>query len=53
MVLFVEIDLLVRCKTSVSPSHMSIKILQDDVEARVVVGGLSTTCSQKIHNQLV
>ncbi|KAG8376063.1 hypothetical protein BUALT_Bualt09G0024600 [Buddleja alternifolia] len=30
-----------------------LKILQDDVEAKVVVAGLSTTCSQKIHNQLV
>lgn len=26
---------------------------QDHVEAKVVVAGLSTTCSQKIHNQLV
>lgn len=26
---------------------------QDDVDAKVVVAGLSTTCSQKIHNQLV
>lgn len=27
--------------------------MQDDVDARVIVAGLSTTCSQKIHNQLV
>lgn len=27
--------------------------MQDSVEARVLVAGLSTTCSQKIHNQLV
>jgi hypothetical protein len=26
---------------------------QDNLEAKVVVAGLSTTCSQKIHNQLV
>ncbi|XP_059432562.1 uncharacterized protein LOC132165887 isoform X2 [Corylus avellana] len=26
---------------------------QDEVEAKVLVAGLSTTCSQKIHNQLV
>jgi hypothetical protein len=26
---------------------------QDNIDARVVVAGLSTTCSQKIHNQLV
>lgn len=27
--------------------------MQDDVDAKIVVAGLSTTCSQKIHNQLV
>jgi hypothetical protein len=27
--------------------------MQDDVDVRIVVAGLSTTCSQKIHNQLV
>jgi len=27
--------------------------MQGSVEARVIVAGLSTTCSQKIHNQLV
>jgi len=27
--------------------------MQDHVDAKVVVAGLSTTCSQKIHNQLV
>ncbi|XP_059638216.1 uncharacterized protein LOC132280110 [Cornus florida] len=26
---------------------------KDDVDAKIVVAGLSTTCSQKIHNQLV
>lgn len=26
---------------------------QDDVDAKIVVAGLSTTCSQKIHNQMV
>lgn len=26
---------------------------KDDVDAKVIVAGLSTTCSQKIHNQLV
>ncbi|XP_020215837.1 uncharacterized protein LOC109799647 [Cajanus cajan] len=30
-----------------------IEEFEDDVEAKVVVAGLSTTCSQKIHNQLV
>lgn len=29
------------------------KIVQDDVEAKIVIAGHSTTCSQKIHNQLV
>lgn len=27
--------------------------MQDAVDAKVIVAGLSTTCSQKIHNQLV
>ena len=27
--------------------------LQDNIDAKVIVAGLSTTCSQKIHNQLV
>ncbi|KAM3691902.1 hypothetical protein ACB098_08G046500 [Castanea mollissima] len=26
---------------------------QDEVDARVAVAGLSTTCGQKVHNQLV
>lgn len=26
---------------------------QDEVDAKIIVAGLSTTCSQKIHNQLV
>jgi hypothetical protein len=30
-----------------------LQCTQDHVEAKVVVAGLSTTCSQKIHNQLV
>ncbi|KAL0410598.1 UNVERIFIED_CONTAM: hypothetical protein Slati_3649500 [Sesamum latifolium] len=30
-----------------------LKEFEDDVEAKIVVAGLSTTCSQKIHNQLV
>ncbi|KAH9762623.1 Ceramide glucosyltransferase [Citrus sinensis] len=36
--------------------HSVLRLLQefkDDVDAKVVVAGLSTTCSQKIHNQLV
>ncbi|KAK9947844.1 hypothetical protein M0R45_003445 [Rubus argutus] len=28
-------------------------VLKDEVDAKIVVAGLSTTCSQKIHNQLV
>ncbi|XP_070682251.1 uncharacterized protein [Malus domestica] len=27
--------------------------LQDEVDAKIVVAGISTTCSQKIHNQLL
>jgi cellulose synthase/poly-beta-1,6-N-acetylglucosamine synthase-like glycosyltransferase len=30
-----------------------LSMYQDHVEAKVVVAGLSTTCSQKIHNQLI
>ncbi|KAL0346635.1 UNVERIFIED_CONTAM: hypothetical protein Scaly_1679500 [Sesamum calycinum] len=30
-----------------------LKEFEDDVESKIVVAGLSTTCSQKIHNQLV
>ncbi|OMO58300.1 Ceramide glucosyltransferase [Corchorus olitorius] len=35
--------------------HVSrlIEEFKDDVEAKIIVAGLSTTCSQKIHNQLV
>ncbi|PRQ46703.1 putative ceramide glucosyltransferase [Rosa chinensis] len=32
---------------------MLLSELKDEVEAKIVVAGLSTTCSQKIHNQLV
>lgn len=32
---------------------MLISELKDEVDAKIVVAGLSTTCSQKIHNQLV
>ncbi|XVF49105.1 hypothetical protein PTKIN_Ptkin03bG0241800 [Pterospermum kingtungense] len=30
-----------------------IREFKDDVDAKIIVAGLSTTCSQKIHNQLV
>ncbi|KAJ3678131.1 hypothetical protein LUZ60_001934 [Juncus effusus] len=30
-----------------------ISDFKDDVEAKVIIAGLSTTCSQKIHNQLI
>ena len=36
--------------------HASSRLIsefEDSVEARVLIAGLSTTCSQKIHNQLV
>lgn len=32
---------------------MLVGCVQDHVDAKVVVAGLSKTCSQKIHNQLV
>lgn len=33
--------------------ELPIGWMQDDVDAKIVIAGLSTTCSQKIHNQLV
>lgn len=39
---------------SILTAYLFIMVpLQDEVDAKVVVAGLSTTCSQKIHNQLV
>ncbi|GFP86884.1 hypothetical protein PHJA_000832200 [Phtheirospermum japonicum] len=39
------------------PAYHAISLLlkdfKDDVDATIIVAGLSTTCSQKIHNQLV
>ncbi|CAN8271066.1 unnamed protein product [Cochlearia groenlandica] len=39
------------------PAYTAVSLLlstyQDHVEAKVVVAGFSTTCSQKIHNQLI
>lgn len=34
-------------------TYLCVCFAQDEVEAKIVVAGLSTTCSQKIHNQLV
>ncbi|KAJ8466650.1 hypothetical protein OPV22_029202 [Ensete ventricosum] len=39
------------------PAYRAVSLLisdfQDNIDAKVIVAGLSTTCSQKIHNQLV
>ncbi|KAF5458966.1 hypothetical protein F2P56_022958, partial [Juglans regia] len=39
------------------PAYHAVSLLisdfKDEVDAKVIVAGLSTTCSQKIHNQLV
>jgi hypothetical protein len=44
-------------ETTEDPAYHAISKLisdfQDNVNAKIVVAGLSTTCSQKIHNQLV
>ncbi|KAM3216031.1 hypothetical protein CQW23_06571 [Capsicum baccatum] len=44
-------------ESTVDPAYHAVKRLladfKDAVDAKVVVAGLSTTCSQKIHNQLV
>ena len=37
----------------VYPSLLVCLNAQDEVDAKVVIAGLSTTCSQKIHNQMV
>ncbi|GMP59651.1 hypothetical protein CsSME_00022858 [Camellia sinensis var. sinensis] len=33
--------------------HRLLADFKDDVDAKIIVAGLSTTCSQKIHNQLI
>ncbi|PKA59268.1 hypothetical protein AXF42_Ash001362 [Apostasia shenzhenica] len=38
---------------SYQPVSMLISEFKDSVDAKIVIAGLSTTCSQKIHNQLV
>ncbi|XP_074561759.1 uncharacterized protein LOC141818074, partial [Curcuma longa] len=39
------------------PAYLAVSTLisefQDSIDAKIVVAGLSTTCSQKIHNQLI
>ncbi|KAF5481956.1 hypothetical protein F2P56_002565 [Juglans regia] len=35
------------------PVSLLISDFKDEVDAKIIVAGLSTTCSQKIHNQLV
>ncbi|KAM1173708.1 hypothetical protein FF1_026364 [Malus domestica] len=39
------------------PAYRAVSLLlsdlKDEVDAKIVVAGLSTTCSQKIHNQLI
>ncbi|GKV06709.1 hypothetical protein SLEP1_g18562 [Rubroshorea leprosula] len=39
------------------PAYRAISLLisdfKDDIDAKIIMAGLSTTCSQKIHNQLV
>ncbi|XP_004251638.1 uncharacterized protein [Solanum lycopersicum] len=44
-------------ESTADPAYHAVKCLladfKDAVEAKVIVAGLSTTCSQKIHNQLV
>lgn len=49
--------LLSACNGSIFFFFSSLNIFadyfQDSVDAKIIIGGLSTTCSQKIHNQLV
>jgi hypothetical protein len=60
LALIVVNDLIVPCSSShllialfISCNPLELYNLQDKLEAKVVVAGFSTTCSQKIHNQLV
>ncbi|XP_022882486.1 uncharacterized protein LOC111399416 isoform X1 [Olea europaea var. sylvestris] len=51
------LEFLFMVDTTEDPAYHAVSRLladyKDDVDARIVVAGMSTTCSQKIHNQLV
>ncbi|GER51384.1 nucleotide-diphospho-sugar transferase superfamily protein [Striga asiatica] len=51
------IEFLFVVESTLDPAYHAISLLlkdfEDEVDAKIIVAGLSTTCSQKIHNQLV
>ncbi|XVF88630.1 hypothetical protein PTKIN_Ptkin19aG0066300 [Pterospermum kingtungense] len=51
------LDFLFLVESTEDPAYHAISRLisdfKDEVDAKIIVAGLSTTCSQKIHNQLV
>ncbi|KAL9268537.1 Ceramide glucosyltransferase-A-like protein [Drosera capensis] len=51
------VEFLFVVKSTEDPAYHAISMLlkdsQEEVDAKVVIAGYSTTCSQKIHNQLV
>ncbi|EPS60821.1 hypothetical protein M569_13982, partial [Genlisea aurea] len=51
------VEFLFVVETTEDPAYLAVsrllKEFEDDVDAKILVAGFSTTCSQKIHNQLV
>ncbi|GAB4852657.1 hypothetical protein Ancab_016872 [Ancistrocladus abbreviatus] len=51
------VEFLFLVESTEDPAYHAVSLLlkdfQDDIDAKVVIAGYSTTCSQKIHNQLV
>lgn len=52
-----HLEFLFIVESTEDPAYRAVSLLitdfKDEVDAKIVVAGLSTTCSQKIHNQLV
>ncbi|KAK9274986.1 hypothetical protein L1049_022243 [Liquidambar formosana] len=50
------VEFLFVVESTEDPAYRAVSLLvsdfKDDVDAKIIVAGLSTTCSQKIHNQL-
>ncbi|XP_048321111.1 uncharacterized protein LOC107425495 [Ziziphus jujuba] len=51
------VEFLFVVESTEDPAYRAVSMLiseyKDEVDAKIIVAGLSTTCSQKIHNQLV
>ncbi|XVE98087.1 hypothetical protein REPUB_Repub03eG0075100 [Reevesia pubescens] len=52
-----RLEFLFMVESTEDPAYHAVSRLiadfKDDVDAKIIVAGLSTTCSQKVHNQLV